>query len=113
MGNERKLEKITALAEKKKLDKVIAFAKVKDAEVRAAAARALGGLVGDDAYNELILLIRDPELSVRRAAVNALGEMGRKAGADHVRHVMAHETDPEIIKDCQTAVSKIVNSDVR
>ncbi|MGI6336049.1 MAG: HEAT repeat domain-containing protein [Clostridiales bacterium] len=113
MGNERKIEKINRLAEKKKTDKVIKYASSKDPELRAAAASALSGICVDESYNELVLLIRDPELSVRKAAVVALGDMGRKAGADHVRHVMTHETDPEIIKLCQTAITKIINSDVR
>jgi len=41
----------------------------------------------------------------------ALGVMGRKSAADHVRHVMNHETDADIIKACQTAITQIVNSD--
>ena len=113
MGNEKKILKINALAEKKKTDKVLAFAKSKDPELRAAAAKALSGITADESYNELILLIRDPVLSVRKAAVMALGDMGKKSGADHVRHVMNHETDAEIIRLCQTAISKIVNSDIR
>jgi len=113
MGNEKKILKINQLAEKKKTDKVLAFARAKDPELRAAAAKALSGISVDESYNELVLLIRDTELTVRKAAVVALGAMGRKSGADHVRHVMNHETDAEIIKLCQTAIAKIVNSDIR
>ena len=110
---EKKIEKINALAEKKKVDPILKFATGKDAVLRAAAAKALGTISVDESYNQLVIMTRDPEVSVRKAAVLALGEIGRKAGADHVRHVMANETDAELIKICQTAISKIVNSDVR
>ena len=113
MGNERHIEKIKALAEKKKIDKVLKYATHKDAELRVAAANALGTLPADESYNQLVLMTRDEELSVRKAAVVALGVMGRKAGADHVRHVMTHDTDAELIELCKTAVAQIVNSTSR
>ena len=109
--NERHIAKIKALGEKKKVAALAKYCKNDDAELRAAAAIALGDIYQDESYNELILLIRDPELSVRKAAVVALGVMGRKSGADHVRHVMNHETDADIIKACQTSITQIVNSD--
>ncbi|MBR6747429.1 MAG: HEAT repeat domain-containing protein [Clostridia bacterium] len=111
MGNERHIAKIQALGEKRKVPALAKYCKNKDAELRAAACRALAPIQQDEAYNELVLLTRDPELSVRMAAVTALGDMGRKSGADHVRHVMSVDSNPELIKACQTAVAKIVNSD--
>jgi len=113
MGIERHIEKIKVLGEKQKLDKLIKYATHKEPELRAAAANALSTIQMDESYNQLVLMTRDPELSVRKAAVVALGIMGRKAGADHVRHVMTLDTDPELIKLCQTAVSQIVNSSNR
>ena len=113
MGNERHIAKIQALSEKKKTANIIKYAVHKDPELRCAAAAALGTIAQDESYNQLVLMTRDPELSVRKAAVAALGVMGRKAGADHVRHVMTHDTDPELIKICETAVSQIVNSTSR
>lgn len=110
---EKKIEKINALAGKKKTDQVIKFATGKDVALRAAAAKALGTITADESYNQLVLMTRDPEIAVRKAAVLGLGEIGRKAGADHVRHVMINETDADLIKTCQTAISKIINGDVR
>jgi len=108
---EKHIAKIEALGAKKKVAALAKYCKHDDAQLRAAAATALGGIYQDESYNELVLLIRDPELSVRKAAVVALGVMGRKSGADHVRHVMSHETDAEIIKACQVSISQISNSD--
>ena len=108
---ESKVQKIAGLGEKKKTDKILKFATVKEPQLRIAAAKALAGIAQDESYNQLVLMTRDPDLGVRKAAVTALGDMGRKSGADHVRHVMASESDPEIIKLCQVAVSKIVNSE--
>ena len=108
---EKKMEKIKALGAKGNWQKLVKIADNKDAGLRAAAASALAGIGADESYYKLVLLTRDSELSVRKAAVTALGIMGRKSAQDHVRHVMNSETDPDIIKACQTAISQIINSD--
>lgn len=119
-NNEKVIAKIKSLGEKKfsgpfakffgkkNIAALAKYCQSNDPELRAAAAMALSGISQDEAYNELVLLIRDPELSVRKAAVTALGVMGRKSGADHVRHVMRNETDPDAIKACQDALAKLL-----
>ena len=114
MGVERKLAKIQALGEKKNWEKIVKkFADAKNPDLRVAAAKALSGIQVDEAYNKLVLLIRDSDINVKKAAITALGDMGRKAGADHCRHVMNHTDDADLISICQTAIAKIVNSDNR
>ena len=113
MSNEKKIEKITQYAQKGKIDKLQKFASSKDPELRAAAAKGMGTSNQDESYNTLVIMTRDADVTVRRAAVTALGEMGRKSGADHVRHAMTHDTDPEMIQACQQALAKILASDVR
>ena len=108
---EKKMQKIAALGDKKNWQKLVKIADDKDPSLRAAAAKALAGITTDESYNKLVLLTRDSDLSVRKAAVTALGLMGRKSAQDHVRHVMNSESDPDIIKACQTAISQIINSD--
>ena len=108
---EKKMEKIKALGTKGNWQKLVKIAGNKDASLRAAAASALANIKVDEAYNTLVNLTRDGDKSVRKAAVVALGIMGRKSGQDHVRHAMEGETDPDFIQACQTAISQIINSD--
>ena len=119
-SNEKTVAKIKAMGEKqfsgvfakfftkKNIAALAKYCQSNDADLRAAAAMELSGIREDEAYNELVLLIRDPELSVRKAAVTALGVMGRKSAADHVRHVMKSETDADTIKACQDALAKLL-----
>ena len=113
MSIEKKVSQIAELGEKQKTDKIIKFCSSKEPELRAAAAAALSTCKADDGYNELVIMIRDPEASVRRAAVVALGKLGRKSGADHIRYLMSHETDAEFLKLCQESISKIQSSEKR
>ena len=108
---EKKMEKIKALGAKGNWQKLVKIAGNKDASLRSAAATALANIKVDEAYNTLVNLTRDPDLSVQKAAVVALGIMGRKSGQDHVRHVMNSATDADLIKACQTSISQIINSD--
>ncbi len=113
MSVDKKVEKILDLGAKKKTAKILKYVEAKEPELRAAAAKALADIRVDESYNALTDLIRDPELSVRREAVIALGIFGRKAGAEHVRSVMARPENAEFIAECQTAISQIVNSNER
>lgn len=115
MGIERKLAKIEALGEKKDWKKLVKkFGDAKDAALRIACADALAKIPVDEAYNKLTTdLMHDSDINVVKAAIRALGDMGRKSGAEHVRHTMEHATDAELIQECQVALSKIANSDSR
>lgn len=106
MGN--KLEKIAALGEKGKQSKLLGYCTNKDAEVRAAAAAALGNTKGDDGYNALINLLRDPDDIVRVASAKALGVMGSKNAMEHLRYMMNHEGSSEAMKEaCKASMAAL------
>lgn len=108
MGN--KTEKIAALGEKGKQSKLLGFCTNKDAEVRAAAATALGKTKGDDGYNALINLLRDPEDSVRIASAEALGVMGSKNAMEHLRYMMNHDGSSDAMKAaCKASMAALSN----
>ncbi len=113
MGNEKKIAKIQTLGEKGKVKKLVRLSTSKDPEIRAAAACALGPIHEDEAFNAIVDLVRDPELSVRRAAVIALGENGRKAGGEHVRNIMPLPGNASIEAECREAIAKIIASPER
>src|SRR5262249_50740731 len=52
-----------------------------DAETRAAAIHALGPLRSDKVMNDLLVAMKNAELSVRLAAVGSLGQLGADAAA--------------------------------
>ena len=113
MGNEKKLAKIQTLGEKGKYKKLAKMSTSKDPEIRTACALALGGIKEDESFNAVVDLVRDPELSVRRAAVLALGELGRKGGGEHIRNIMPLPGNESIEKECREAITKIINSPER
>ena len=108
MGN--KIEKIAALGEKGKQAKLLGFCTNKDAEVRAAAATAIGKTKGDDGYNALINLLRDPDDSVRVASAKALGAMGSKNAMEHLRYMMNHEGSSDELKAaCKASMAALTS----
>jgi FOG: HEAT repeat len=108
MGN--KIEKIAALGEKGKQSKLLGYCTSKESEVRAAAAAALGKTKGDDGYNALINLLRDPDDSVRIASAAALGAMGSKNAMEHLRYMLNHEGSSDAMKAACKASMAILTS---
>jgi len=113
MSLEKKAEKIIAKGAKGKGRAILKFAQSHETELRIAAATGLAENRFDESYNALVDLVRDPELSVRRAAVIALGINGRKAGAEHVRNIMAQPENASIVEECKEAIAKILASSER
>ncbi|NLD88463.1 MAG: HEAT repeat domain-containing protein [Clostridiales bacterium] len=110
---ERKITKIAALGTKKKTAKILKFVVAKEPELRSAAAKALANIRQDEAFNALVDLVRDDDLSVRREAIVALGIMGRKAGAEHIRSAMSRPENVKLIAECQSSISEILASEER
>ena len=108
--SEKTLAKIQTLGDKGKYKKLCKLATKKKAEIRAAAAAALGTQREDEAFNALVDLVRDPVLEVRKAAVIALGNFGRKAGGEHIRNIMPLPANQAIEAECREAISKIIAS---
>jgi len=113
MSIESKIAKIAVYGEKKKVKKLCKLALDKEPAVRAAVATALGPIHQDEAFNTLVDLVRNGDLSVRKAAVIALGVNGRKAGGEHVRNIMTQEANASIVEECKEAIAKIIASDER
>ena len=110
MANERLAAKIQTLGEKGKYKKLCKLATRKNPEIRALAAAALGAQKEDEAFNSLVDLVRAPEIEVRKAAVIALGEFGRKAGGEHIRNIMTLPMNEPILKECNEALAKVIAS---
>ena len=100
--------KISSYAEHHNLKKLLPLVADKDASVRAEVAAALGTFQEDDAYNQLIGLLRDPEPQVQIAAVKALQNQCYATAADHVKHLMNTTDNEELKKACAQAHAAIV-----
>lgn len=109
MSSEAKIAKIEEYGVKKKYAKVVGFLKHKEPELRAAAADALKNFPTDECYNELIILLRDPDLSVQKAAVSSLQAIGRKEAVEHLRHEMNTAKDESLKAACQQAIHALSN----
>ena len=79
----------------------------RDPEIRAAAALAMGGTKGDAGYNALVNLLRDEEIEVAIAAGKALGEMGSKNAIEHLRYVINHSDNAELIEVCRASMASL------
>ncbi len=75
MQNSRDERKNATELYKELLDEIIEMAKDDEAEVRAAAAEALGKLGDRDAIPHLRELLKDKEADVRKSAVEGLGKL--------------------------------------
>lgn len=100
--------KIESYAEHHNLKKLLPLVSDKDAAVRAQAAAALGKFQEDDAYNQLIGLLRDPDVQVQIAAVKALEKQCYPQAADHIGHLMNTTGNEELKKICANAHAAII-----
>lgn len=100
--------KIESYAEHHNLKKLLPLIGDKDAAVRAEVAAALGKFQEDDAYNQLIGLLRDPDVKVQIAAVKALQEQCYPQAADHIGHLMNTTANEELKKACTQARAAVV-----
>lgn len=103
-----KKDKILAMAKKgKQTQKLCDYCFDRDPEIRAAAALAMGGTKGDAGYNALVNLLRDEEIEVAIAAGKALGEMGSKNAIEHLRYVINHSDNAELIEVCRASMASL------
>jgi HEAT repeat protein len=111
MSSNKSIEKIHALEQKGKVNKILPYTKNKNAEIRAAAAFALGCTDQNDSdiRNQLIVMLRDPEASVCIGAIGGLKKMGCSSVIDHLRHVAKNTNDESIKAACNEAVSSLLN----
>ncbi len=107
MANDKKVQGIIEAAQKGKLDKVLSFCSNKDPEIREGAAMAMQYIKHDDTYNQLIIMLHDPDASVRVASANSLGFSGRKSGIEHLRHQMNRDTDIRVKDACKNSIASL------
>lgn len=107
MANDKKVQSIIELGQKGKIDKVISFCSNKDAELRAGGATALQYIKKDEAYNQLVIMLHDPDAGVRTAVAKSIGKMGRKSGVEHLRHQMTRDTDSRVKEACQASIAEL------
>ena len=105
------LATIAKLGQKGKADKILKYVNSKSSDERGAAATALGNTSGDDAYNALVTLLRDPVISVRICAAGALKSMGRVMAIEHLRNAAKNTTDIAFMKACNGAAVSLVKND--
>lgn len=102
-----KFSKIEKLGEKNKVDKLKKFADSKDSKIRLAVAKALGNCKGDEAFNLLVLCLRDPDLEARAAVIESIGKLHDPRAMEHLRRQMEKEDDENIIKTIEQAIKNI------
>ncbi len=107
MANEKKVRSIIEAAQKGKMDKVLSFCGNKDPEIREGAAMALQYIKHDDTYNQLIIMLHDPDAAVRLASAASLGFSGRKSGIEHLRHQMNRDTDIRVKEACKQSIASL------
>lgn len=107
MAVDKKVQAIIDAAQKGKMDKVLSFCSNKDSEIRAGAAMAMQYIKHDDTYNQLIIMLHDPDAGVRLAAAASLGFSGRKSGVEHLRHQMSRDTDLRVKEACKQSIASL------
>ena len=89
-GVDSKLEKMIAKRDGAGIAKLLG---AKDAQTRKKAISALGRAGGEEAYNHLTTLIRDPDADTRKAAAEALVALNDPKSKAHIAHQLDRETD--------------------
>jgi HEAT repeat protein len=104
---EGKLEKVEKAVRDLNEKALIKLAESKDADVKLAAIAGLGKTKGDDGFNYLILLVRNPDARVREASAKALGETGNPHAKAYLKAQYKVETDSDARKAMNESALKI------
>lgn len=107
MANDRKIDKIEKLGKKGKAKKLLPYAESGEADLRAAAASALGEAGGEDAYHNLISMLRDDDDNVRICAVKSLKKLGKESAVEHIRHSCSRSENPIYQDVCRDALASL------
>ena len=102
-----KLEKIEKLAAKGDAAKIAEYVNDKHDDVRMAAIDALGKCQGDDAFNALVPLVHGGDVEQRKHAALALGSMNVPRARAFLEHQSTLESDADVKKAIETALSEI------
>lgn len=103
------LSSIHALEDRRSLGsgKLVALLGNSDAEVRAAAARALGRIGDESSVAALVGAIEDRDPDVRREVVFALGQLGKPEALDALKRVAASNAAADERREAVLALGKV------
>lgn len=104
---ESKLEKVAKAVSKGDEKTLIKLAESKEPDCKLAAIAGLGKTKGDDGFNYLILLLRNPDARIREASAKALGETGNPHAKAYLKAQYKVETDPAAREAMNNAALKI------
>lgn len=107
MFTQMKINKIKKLSEHKNFEGILPFCENESAEVRIAAAEGLAEIGTDECNNALIGMLRDHDMSVKIAAVNALGKVKEFRSSTFITHEMEQSKDETFIAACKKALGAI------
>lgn len=96
MSEEKDIEKIGKLTEKRKSDKIAKYLDKNDVEVVKAAITALGSIQDETSVNLLSKLIENSNPEIRKAALVAFGNGGTEYAKTLIQHRAAVESDPQV-----------------
>ena len=101
-----KAAKIGKLSAKKKSDLLVKYLDDRDLSIRLAAIKGLGEAGGEAAFNNLTILLRNPDASVRRAAAEALEALKDPKASAFISARLKEETD----EGAKTAMRRALNA---
>lgn len=101
------LKKVEKWAQKKNVDKLLKALSTEDREVQIIVLKALGTTKDENAMHQLIGFLKDPEPSIRAAAVEALGVMGNSRSLEFVRQLWNSEANEEVREKARLAIQAI------
>lgn len=102
------VQKVEKWAQKKKITKIINKGLSNtNIEVRIAAIKALGNSGDENAMHQLIALLKDPDATIRTAAVEALGVMGNGRSLEFVKQMLNSENDEKVLEKVKWTINEI------
>lgn len=101
------VEKLEKWAQKSKTSKIIKTLSVDNKDLRIAAIKTLGTTKDEVSMNELISLLKDPDVSIRTTAIEALGTMGNSRSLEFIRQLWDTEKDEQVRETIRLAINKI------
>lgn len=105
MNDQKEIEKIKKLTEKKKTAPVIKMMGKADSDVLVVALDALGKIGDEDSFNMITHYLEHEDAKVRVAACKAALVIDTEYMKTRVRHQLMVETDPEAKKQMQEAMN--------
>lgn len=99
-----KKSKMEGWAKHNKVDKLIEALSDKDSTIQLAAVDALGTIKNDDAVNNLISHLRNPNPEMRKNICNALARIGDKRAIEFMKHLADSDEDASVREKATEAV---------